>query len=152
MRGKMKNIAGLFLAIILASWMAAEAAAKPAWIGSKTSNKYHHADCKWVKDIRPENILQFASPDEAARAGYIPCPTCKPPLSSPPKTQVPAVAKKETPQAPMPPPPKAYPIKIIISLLMLSLLLFVPFLSGLLEIMFEGFSLNKKTIEGAKEP
>ena len=47
--------------------------------GSKTSNKYHYPTCKWTKQISPSNLVKFKSPEEARKAGYIPCPVCKPP-------------------------------------------------------------------------
>ncbi len=47
--------------------------------GSKTSNKYHYPTCKWAKQISPSNLIKFESPQEAQKAGYIPCPVCKPP-------------------------------------------------------------------------
>jgi hypothetical protein len=47
--------------------------------GSKTSNKYHYPTCKWTKQISPSNLVKFKSPEEAQKAGYIPCPVCKPP-------------------------------------------------------------------------
>lgn len=45
-------------------------------VGSKTSNKYHHPDCKWAKKIRPERLVTFGSVEEAREKGYIPCPAC----------------------------------------------------------------------------
>jgi hypothetical protein len=50
--------------------------------GSKTSNKYHYPTCKWTKQIRPSNLVKFKSPEEAQKAGYIPCPVCKPPKTT----------------------------------------------------------------------
>ncbi len=49
--------------------------------GSKTSDKYHYPTCKWTKQISPTNLVKFNSPEEAQKAGYIPCPACKPPKS-----------------------------------------------------------------------
>ena len=47
--------------------------------GSKTSNKYHYPTCKWTKQISPSNLVKFKSSEEAQKAGYVPCPVCKPP-------------------------------------------------------------------------
>jgi pilus assembly protein CpaE len=58
-----------------------EVASEGKYVGSRTSNKYHYPDCKWVKQIRPENILRFKSAQEAQKEGYVPCPTCKTPRS-----------------------------------------------------------------------
>jgi hypothetical protein len=49
---------------------------------SKKSNKYHYPDCRWAQKINPENLIKFTSPEEAQKAGYMPCKVCKPPVSS----------------------------------------------------------------------
>lgn len=46
---------------------------------SKKSNKYHYPHCKWAQKIKPENLIKFRTPEEALRAGYIPCKVCRPP-------------------------------------------------------------------------
>ena len=48
------------------------------YIGSKESNKYHLYDCRWVKNIKKENVVEFKTVKEAIAAGYKPCETCKP--------------------------------------------------------------------------
>ena len=48
------------------------------YIGSKESNKYHYKTCRWVKNIKKENIVEFKTVKEAVDAGYEPCGTCKP--------------------------------------------------------------------------
>ena len=48
---------------------------------SKSSDKYHYPDCKWAVKIKPENLVRFSSPEQAAKAGLIPCKVCKPPAS-----------------------------------------------------------------------
>ena len=60
-----------------------EALLPPAikYVGSITSNKYHYPQCKWAKTIAPRKVRDFASVAEAQNAGYIPCPTCRPPLA-----------------------------------------------------------------------
>jgi hypothetical protein len=55
------------------------AAATGAFVGSKTSNKYHYPACRWAKKIKPERLLNFGSVEEARDQGYIPCPACRPP-------------------------------------------------------------------------
>jgi len=52
---------------------------------SKNSDKYHYPSCKWAQKIKPSNLIKFSSPEEAVKAGYIPCKVCKPPATS--KTQ-----------------------------------------------------------------
>lgn len=49
---------------------------------SKNSNKYHYPSCKWAQKINPKNLIKFNSPEQAVKAGYVPCKVCKPPTSS----------------------------------------------------------------------
>ena len=42
-----------------------------AFVGSKNSNKYHKPDCRWAKNIKPENLICFKSEEEAKGRGYI---------------------------------------------------------------------------------
>lgn len=51
------------------------------YVGSITSNKYHQPTCKWAKTIIPKKIRGFTSVEEAKKEGYLPCPTCRPPLT-----------------------------------------------------------------------
>jgi hypothetical protein len=50
--------------------------------GSKKSNKYHYPDCKWAQKINPANLIKFKSPEDAIKAGYVPCKVCRPPMES----------------------------------------------------------------------
>jgi hypothetical protein len=56
-----------------------DAQAEVELVGSKTSNKYHYPTCKWVKAIKPWNLIKFKSVAEAQARHYVPCPLCKPP-------------------------------------------------------------------------
>jgi hypothetical protein len=56
------------------------------FVGSRSSNKYHYRSCKWTKYIHPKNERVFHSVAEAKEAGYISCPTCRPPLTDEPQT------------------------------------------------------------------
>lgn len=49
---------------------------------SKNSNKYHYQNCKWAQKIKSSNLVNFKSPEEAVKAGYVPCKVCRPPASS----------------------------------------------------------------------
>ncbi|MCL5062959.1 MAG: hypothetical protein M0Z70_08040 [Nitrospiraceae bacterium] len=49
---------------------------------SKMSNKYHYPSCKWAQKINPANLIRFKTPEDAIKAGYIPCKVCKPPEAS----------------------------------------------------------------------
>lgn len=48
------------------------------YIGSINSDKYHYQDCEWAKKIKAENEILFANTEEAEKAGYRPCKTCRP--------------------------------------------------------------------------
>jgi hypothetical protein len=56
------------------------------YVGSRNSNKYHYRSCKWTEYIPPKNERVFHSVAEARKAGYIRCPTCRPPLTNEPQT------------------------------------------------------------------
>ena len=49
---------------------------------SQNSNKYHYPSCKWAQKINPKNLVKFNSPEQAIKAGYVPCKVCKPPIST----------------------------------------------------------------------
>ena len=42
---------------------------KCAYVGSKNSTKFYAPNCSWAKQIKPENVVCFASADEALRQG-----------------------------------------------------------------------------------
>jgi hypothetical protein len=47
-----------------------------AFVGSKNSNKYHLPTCRWAKNIKPENLVCFASAEAALGKGYQPDKNC----------------------------------------------------------------------------
>ncbi|GAG82341.1 unnamed protein product, partial [marine sediment metagenome] len=49
------------------------------FVGSKKSDVYHYPNCRYVKMIKPENIIWFSSVEDAKAHGYRPCKVCKPP-------------------------------------------------------------------------
>ncbi|MGB3346667.1 MAG: thermonuclease family protein [Candidatus Humimicrobiia bacterium] len=49
------------------------------FLGSKKSDVYHYQNCRYVKQILPENIIRFTSVEDARNHGYRPCKVCKPP-------------------------------------------------------------------------
>lgn len=49
-------------------------------VGSKTSNKYHYQNCKWIKLLKPHRLNFFDSIKSARELGYVPCLTCSPPV------------------------------------------------------------------------
>jgi micrococcal nuclease len=46
---------------------------------SKNSNKYHYPSCRWAQKIKPDNLVKFSTPEQAAKAGYQSCKVCGPP-------------------------------------------------------------------------
>ena len=48
------------------------------FVANKNSDVYHSIDCKWSKKIKPENIMQFASNQEAEAKNFLPCRSCNP--------------------------------------------------------------------------
>lgn len=52
--------------------------ARAAYYASRTSDKYHTKTCRLVSRIKPSKLLVFKTPEKAAKAGYKPCPVCKP--------------------------------------------------------------------------
>jgi hypothetical protein len=143
----MKKIYKILPAICILFFIAVCVNAGQEYVGSKTSNKYHYPTCKWVKEIKQHKIIKFSSPDEAKKAGYIPCPTCKPPLPAPDKTTSDKGVKNSDGKTSAKTPDKSYALNILLSSLFLLLLLFVPFLPGLLEIMIDRASFSDVTNE-----
>lgn len=47
-----------------------------AFVGSKNSTKYHAPTCRWAKQIKPENIVCFASAEAATAKNYQPDKGC----------------------------------------------------------------------------
>lgn len=45
-------------------------------VGSKNSNKYHLPSCRYAKTIKPENLVCFASKEDAGKRGYQPDTNC----------------------------------------------------------------------------
>lgn len=52
------------------------------FIGNKGSKKVHRADCNWGMKTSPGKRVYFNAYDEAEKAGYAPCKTCKPQLAA----------------------------------------------------------------------
>jgi diguanylate cyclase (GGDEF)-like protein len=78
MKRRYKILSGFIIILFLAISVNA---AQEFW-GSSTSTRYHFPTCEWAKKIRPEKRIVFHSPEEAIKAGYEPCPVCRPPLVS----------------------------------------------------------------------
>jgi len=49
------------------------------YVASTQSDKYHYPDCRYAKNIKPENEVWFDCARDALNAGYQPCKVCNPP-------------------------------------------------------------------------
>ncbi|MCZ7648752.1 MAG: hypothetical protein M5U26_26425 [Planctomycetota bacterium] len=47
-------------------------------LSGRSTSVFHFCSCAYAKDIPPREQLGYASPDDAERAGKIPCTHCKP--------------------------------------------------------------------------
>ena len=52
--------------------------AEHKYVASKNSKVFHKADCRWVKSIKPKNIVTYSTRDKATKAGKRPCKLCSP--------------------------------------------------------------------------
>jgi flagellar biosynthesis protein FlhF len=48
------------------------------FVANKNSDVYHLRDCKWVKKIKPGNIIKFSGAQEAEKQNFIACRGCNP--------------------------------------------------------------------------
>jgi len=48
------------------------------FVANKNSDVYHCTDCKWSDKIKPDNIIQFDSSQEAEAQNFLPCRSCNP--------------------------------------------------------------------------
>lgn len=81
-RFNMKRKAALITIILSFIFVFVSSTMSVEFWASKHSNKYHYPTCKWAQKIKPENLIIFNSPEEAIKAGYVPCKVCKPPMAS----------------------------------------------------------------------
>lgn len=72
-------IFGCLLVFLPLAIFAGESRKNYKYTASKFSINYHLPTCKKAKRIQEQNRITFASPEEAIRAGYVPCGLCKPP-------------------------------------------------------------------------
>ena len=56
----------------------ASASAGASLVANRSSDLYHRPDCKWVRKIKAENLVRFASTSEAEARHFIPCRNCSP--------------------------------------------------------------------------
>lgn len=75
----MKKLVSIFLSFVfIAMSCGINFAECKNFVASKSSNKYHTADCGIAKNIKTENQICFNTQEEAKKAGYAPCGVCKP--------------------------------------------------------------------------
>ena len=49
-----------------------------AWVGSKHSTIFHRWSCPHSRRIKPSNVVEFSTTENALQAGRKPCKTCRP--------------------------------------------------------------------------
>ncbi len=52
--------------------------AENKFVASKNSKVFHNPDCRWVKRIKPTNLVTYSTRNKAIEAGKRPCKQCKP--------------------------------------------------------------------------
>ncbi|MFC1634564.1 Ada metal-binding domain-containing protein [Planctomycetota bacterium] len=48
------------------------------YVASNSSDIFHKPECRWAKNISPENLVTYKSREQAVKAGKRPCKWCKP--------------------------------------------------------------------------
>ena len=48
------------------------------YVASNSSDIFHKPECRWAKNISPENLVRYKSREHAVKAGKRPCKWCKP--------------------------------------------------------------------------
>jgi flagellar biosynthesis protein FlhF len=61
--------------------------AAASFVANRNSELYHRPDCKWVRKIKRDHLLQFASPAEAESRNFQACRNCSPDATEPPVTE-----------------------------------------------------------------
>jgi hypothetical protein len=47
------------------------------YVGSSSRAHFHRPECKWIRDISPQKLVEFVSHKKAVAAGRKPCKTCR---------------------------------------------------------------------------
>ncbi|MDD5023425.1 MAG: Ada metal-binding domain-containing protein, partial [Candidatus ainarchaeum sp.] len=77
-----KILVGALLGCFILTFCGMGISGDTKFVASKNSNKYHYAWCRWAQKIKPSNLVEFSTPEEAIAAGNIPCKVCNPPTKS----------------------------------------------------------------------
>lgn len=87
MSGKAKKIiaaVGAAAVLVGGSWGLHEAGIQQdrslhaQYVSSRSSDKFHRLDCRYVREILPENKVYFYFREDAIDAGKSACKVCKP--------------------------------------------------------------------------
>ena len=76
MRKKIKFY--IFFGCLLVFMPLALSAGDYNYVASRFSIKYHLPTCKQIRGLQEQNRVGFNTPEEAVKAGYVPCGVCKP--------------------------------------------------------------------------
>ena len=61
--------------------------AAAAFVANRSSELYHRPGCKWVRKIKRDHLLEFASPAEAESRHFQACRNCSPDVAEPADTE-----------------------------------------------------------------
>lgn len=61
--------------------------ASASFVANRSSELYHRPDCKWVRKIKRDHLLEFASPAEAESRNFQACRNCSPDVTEPADTE-----------------------------------------------------------------
>lgn len=102
----MKKVISIILCMVMAAgvFMTVSAAERARFVGAREGGRYHRSTCRRAKRIPAKDKRIFDSARDARRAGYEPCPTCRPDAHRPPVV-APPVKHPLPPQPPKPDPP-----------------------------------------------
>ena len=67
------------LVVIIFASVSLTVMAQGKYCGSRESSVYHYPSCRYVQQIKPENLIWFKDEYEAVAKGYRPCKVCEPP-------------------------------------------------------------------------
>jgi flagellar biosynthesis protein FlhF len=61
--------------------------AAASFVANRSSELYHRPGCKWVRKIKRDHLLEFASPAEAESRHFQACRNCSPDVAEPVDTE-----------------------------------------------------------------
>jgi hypothetical protein len=72
------NPAAALVPVMAPPAVAREAEKEAQFLASRKSSVYHRPSCRYVRQIKQENLIGFKTRQEAESAGYRACKVCQP--------------------------------------------------------------------------